>query len=257
MNRMLANIYGTSHEKTASAGDELDLDNMSAQDLIQGLDDGSIVFDDEGEKTAGGFDLSQMSAAELIALSEEADEMDNDDTIEKMASDGSLDYFDTAGRIMAHAYADEMGKVASDDGDIEVNLHEISGEDLMHLMEDGYEFVGQEKTAAFTGPMRRLKSGKLSKAQKEELQMQMRRQMNQTPDRGADAADAYRKKERHSSNGRTARGLSIEAAMRARGARDSASEHFGRNKNRYAGGTAALGTAGAAGGGYAYMKRKK
>lgn len=153
MNAILAQIYGTGLNKTASdttteqpEGGELDFDNMSAAQLIAGLEDGSIVFNDtEPEKTATeNVDLSKMSGAELLEMLKA---QDGNDTIEKMASDGSLDYFDAAGRIMAHAYADELSKVASPD-EIEVDLNAISGDQLMDLIEQGYEIVDDtEKTA--------------------------------------------------------------------------------------------------------------
>lgn len=140
MNPVLAQLYGTGFEKTASEyDDELDLDSISAADFLALLDD-----EDDFEKEA--FDLSNLSAAELMELWEEAEALEGGDALEKMAADGSLDYFDTAGRIMAHAYADEMDKVAGPD-EIDVDLDEISGEDLLELMEAGYEFVDFEKEA--------------------------------------------------------------------------------------------------------------
>jgi hypothetical protein len=150
MNSVLAQIYGTGFEKAASADAELDFNNMSAAELLAGLEDGSIVFDDESEKVAGDedIDLSQLTGAQLLELIEAADEVESEKTasvmLEKMASDGTLEYFDMAGRIMAHAYADEFSKVASDDGEIEIDLDEISGEQLMELMDQGYEFVTDE-----------------------------------------------------------------------------------------------------------------
>lgn len=146
MNSVLAQIYGTGFEKAASADQELDFNNMSAAELLAGLEDGSIVFDDGAEKVAGDdLDLSEMTGAELLQLIEAADEVESEKTasvmLEKMAHDGTLDYFDMAGRIMAHAYADEFSKVASSGSDeIEVDLNEISGEQLMELIDAGYEF---------------------------------------------------------------------------------------------------------------------
>jgi hypothetical protein len=165
MNSVLAQIYGTGFEKAASADQELDFNNMSAAELLAGLEDGSIVFEDDAEKVAGDegeIDLSQMTGAELLQLIEAADEVESEKTagvmLEKMAQDGTLDYFDMAGRIMAHAYADEFSKVASSDSDeIEVDLNEISGEQLMELIDAGYEFdTDAEKVAKAKGMLERL-----------------------------------------------------------------------------------------------------
>jgi hypothetical protein len=135
MNPVLAQLYGTGFEKTASEyDDELDLDSISAADFLALMDD-----EDDFEKEA--FDLSDLSASELMDLWEEADEMEEYADIEKMASDGSLDYFDTAGRIMAHAYADEMDKVASEGDSFIVDLEELSGDDLVELLDDGWEIT--------------------------------------------------------------------------------------------------------------------
>jgi hypothetical protein len=146
MNPVLAAIYGTVLAKTASAEDEISLDNISAADFL------ALLEEEEAEKTAGeDLDLSQMSAAELIELIEGTEEIDSEKTagayLEKMAEDGSLDFYDMAGRIMAHAYADEMNKVAGVEDELEVDLNAISGEDLLELMEAGYEFGGAEKVA--------------------------------------------------------------------------------------------------------------
>ena len=89
---------------------------------------------------------------------------DGDETIEKMAQDGSLDYWDTAGRVMAHAYADEASsfeKEAGDDDYIEVDfahmpdafaVSDLSGDELVWLIDSGeYEM---DKTAGVVSRMK-------------------------------------------------------------------------------------------------------
>lgn len=148
MNPVLASIYGTGHAKTASAAEEdLDLNNISAAQLLE-----MLAQQEEPEKTAGEgeIDLSKMSARELVELMEQADELEAQESekvaLEKMASDGSLDYFDLAGRVMAHAYVNELDKVASQSNDdtIEVDLDTMTGAELASLMEQGYQFVEPE-----------------------------------------------------------------------------------------------------------------
>ena len=143
MNSVLARIYG--HEKTASDNSELDLTQISAADLLAGLEDGSIVMP-EGEKTAGDgeVDLSQISGAQLLEMLEQVEAEESGEVIEKMAADGSLDYFDTAGRIMAHAHADELAKMA---GDEDIDLSEISGEQLVALIESGEYEIEKDASA--------------------------------------------------------------------------------------------------------------
>lgn len=139
MNPTLARIYGTGMSKTASdasaeAG-ELDLSQISAADFLAALEA------EESEKVASDeLDLSQISAEDLIALAEELD-ADESDPIEKMAQAGELDYWDAAGRVMAHAYADEMNKVAQA-GDEVLDISSLSGQELLDLLESGeYDLV--------------------------------------------------------------------------------------------------------------------
>ena len=108
MNPTLAALYGTGMDKVAS--------------------------EEEGE-----FDLSELSDDELMMLLDvgEADhvEADEEDTLSKMASQGDLEYWDMAGRIMAHAYTDEMDKVAGTE-EIEplyFDLNELDADDLYTL----------------------------------------------------------------------------------------------------------------------------
>lgn len=135
MNPTLARIYGTGMSKTASAGG-IDLSQISAADYLEFLNGQEKVANDDGE-----IDLSQLSAQELIDL---VAELENEDPIEKMASSGELSYWDAAGRVMAHAYADEMSKVA---GSGEIDLSAISAEDLLAAIDSG-EFELVEKTAS-------------------------------------------------------------------------------------------------------------
>lgn len=241
MNPVLASIYGT-HEKVASHGD-FDLNDISAADLLQ------LLEEDEMSKAAsGGFDLDSISAADLLELLEE-----DEDPIEKMASDGSLEYFDTAGRIMAHAYANEMNKVASGG----IDLDSISGADLLELLEAGYDIpgLGAEKTAAFMGPLRRTKKGKLTADQKREVRafLKAKSQMDDpVPTRGAAAAAAARLKDHTPSRKRTASGLGLELGMKSR--------HYGNvlmNNKGKAGLAALLATGGLGGAGYALKNRNR
>jgi len=135
MNPTLAALYGTGIEKTASEGEEeLDLHSISAADFLAAIE--------ESEKVAGeeDFDLSDLSDEELVAL---YNEMESEDTIEKMASSGELEYWDMAGRVMAHAYADEIDKTASAYDEEDFDLNEFSVEELIEL---GQEL---EKEAAY------------------------------------------------------------------------------------------------------------
>jgi len=184
MNPTLAQIYGT--EKVAST-EEFDLNSISGAELLE------LMEMEEAEKNASeNFDLNSISGAELLELME----MEEEGTLEKMASDGSFDYYDNAGRIMAHAYADEMSKVAGDYSD-ELDLNSISGAELLELMEMG----DAEKTAApFMGPLRRFRggkrAGKLTKFQLEELKAfsKANKPVFNRPDRGHAAVKAYHAK---------------------------------------------------------------
>ena len=71
---------------------------------------------------------------------------DDGEVLEKMAQSGELEYWDMAGRIMAHAYNDELSKTAAPDY---IDLDDIDGETMMELIESGeYELIDLEKTAA-------------------------------------------------------------------------------------------------------------
>ena len=131
MNPTLARIYGTGMSKTASAED-LDLNQISAADYLS-------MLEESGEGESDELDLSQLSAAELLEL---AGEVDGDDQIEKMASSGDLEYWDAAGRIMAHSYAQEIEKVASGEDDELIDIDDLNAAELVALLESGeYEFV--------------------------------------------------------------------------------------------------------------------
>jgi hypothetical protein len=142
MNPVLAQLYGTGFEKQAS--DDIDLNQISGAQLLQ------LLQQEDAEKTAGGFDPSHLSGRELLELyaeAEEAEAFDNQGyVLEKMAQSGELEYYDMVGRVQAHAYADEMSKLAYGDSDNYdfIDLNEIDGETMMALMEDGWEI---EKTA--------------------------------------------------------------------------------------------------------------
>jgi hypothetical protein len=156
MNATLAALYGTGLEKTASEGEELDLHSISAADFLEALEEL------ESEKVAGeedgDFDLSDLSDDELISL---YNEMESEDTIEKMASSGELEYWDMAGRVMAHAYADELSKTASEyDYEEEIDLNEFSPDELIAL---GHE-LELEKEAGMMDKLRGFRAAKQRQA---------------------------------------------------------------------------------------------
>jgi len=145
---------------------DLDLTQMSAAELLQGLEEGTIVFegDEEPEKTAGDdpledIDLNDLSGRELLELYSALEEQEAEKTaaaaLDKLAKSGELAQLDMSGRVMAHAFMDEIDKVASEDDDLpdEISLDDISGEDLVALLESGeYELEeGSEKTAGRVG----------------------------------------------------------------------------------------------------------
>lgn len=127
MNATLAALYGTGTEKTASEGGEIDLHSISAADFLAALEEV------ESEKVAeeGELDLSQLSDEDLVSLYNEIEGNEGEETLSKMASSGELEYWDTAGRVMAHAYADELDKTASTEEPIDLN--EFSVEELIEL----------------------------------------------------------------------------------------------------------------------------
>ena len=151
-------------EKTASEESEgdLDLSTLSGAELLQILD--ALEEQPEDEKTASEsdeeLDLSQISGTELMqilsALEEDEQEKTSEAVLEKMAEDGDLQKWDMAGRVMAHSFHQEMQKMAETaepemPDDIEVNLDEITGEQLVALMESGYEFDEADKTDSAAG----------------------------------------------------------------------------------------------------------
>lgn len=147
MNPTLARIYGTGMSKTASAED-LDLTQISAADYL------SLLEGEESE--SGDLDLSQMSARELLELQEE---LESDEQVEKLASSGDLEYWDAAGRIMAHSYAQELEKVASEGDDL-IDIDDLTAAELVQLLESGeYEFVKEagmkEKAMGMMAAMKR------------------------------------------------------------------------------------------------------
>jgi len=125
MNPTLAALYGTGMDKVAH-------DEISDDELLMALLE-------EEEKTASS--LEDLDDETLVALYEELDaEESGEDTLNKMASSGDLEYWDMAGRVMAHAYSDEFDKVAGVEdsyGDyIEadyVDLNELDADDLYEL----------------------------------------------------------------------------------------------------------------------------
>ena len=175
MNPLLSQLYRTDRTKVASEGgaetgeeSQIDLSQISAAQLLAGLEDGTIVLDGdepEGEqvKEAGEITpdmLQGMSARELLELmaaeEENQEKVAAEQQILQMQQDGSFGFFDTGGRILAHAFTDERTKIASAEGmggelpdDIEVDLDTLSAEEFAALVDAGYDFVDDEgeKTA--------------------------------------------------------------------------------------------------------------
>ncbi len=188
MNPYLASLYGTGQEKLASEGGDLDLSDVTEDDIIAALESGDITEDDlyeagllvddetGGEKVAGDedeIDLNELSVEELRdlvdhieSLEAEQEKVAQEELLSNMSADGSFDYFDTAGRIVAHALNDELSKMASaedaaagDDlpGEIEVDLDDLSAADLEELQSLGYEFAEEddgEKVAGMGAKLR-------------------------------------------------------------------------------------------------------
>lgn len=146
MNPALAALYGFDKTASEAASGEVDLSTISAADYLEAMAAQEVAGDNEE------LDLANMSARELVELAESLDEAEtaegDEEALQKMAESGELKQWDLAGRIMAHAYADELSKVASEGGDElpdEISLDDISAEDLVTLLESGeYEI---EKTA--------------------------------------------------------------------------------------------------------------
>ncbi len=192
MNPVLAQIYGRGFDKTAS-DNTIDLDTISGADLLAGIESGQIVLDGM-DKEAGDdeIDLTQLTGTELLELMDEVD--DGGEVLSKMASDGSAEYWDMAGRIMAHAYNDELNKTAGPDF---IDLDDIDGETMMELIESGeYELIEDvEKVASQMPdgswkPLRQM--SKKQKAQQIEYRKGRKGKQKGTGLRGMDA-DASRK----------------------------------------------------------------
>ena len=116
MNNLFNNIYG--HAKTAS-GETISLDEISASDFLQALDDGEI--EDVGQ------DLSSFSDEQLLEALEQVEAEEEYQT--KLA--GDTNYWETAGRLFARSYIDEMNKVASEEESYDLN--ELSVDEFISL----------------------------------------------------------------------------------------------------------------------------
>lgn len=152
MNPTLAKLYGLSGDmpKTASdtstpSEDTVDLSQISAADFLAALQA------QENEEPSEP-DLSQMSAEELIALvqSDEGGEGGGeggeatDPVIEKMAQDGSLEYWDRVGRVLAHSFVDENEKIAAAEDEL-ISVEGLTAQQLVDAIESGeYELVDPE-----------------------------------------------------------------------------------------------------------------
>jgi hypothetical protein len=172
MNQALAALYG--HLKTASEADEthdefeeFDLSEISAADLIAGLQSGDIVIPEEeaSEKTAGEDDgtvnLGALSLEELTELRDNLtghiEDQSDEVHLQKMAESGELAQWDRAGRIMAHAFAHEFDKLASANEPDEIySIDDLSASDLVAALESGeFELVDlpEDFTKEAKGPV--------------------------------------------------------------------------------------------------------
>lgn len=145
MNATLRRLYGQRDmDKVASdntSEGEVDLTQVSAADFLAALSES-----EEGGE--GELDLSQMSAEDLLALAQQADAQEEDPTLAKMASSGELEYWDRAGRILAHSYHDEMHKIAAENSG-EIAVADLTAQQLVDLMESGeYDLVDGEPSEA-------------------------------------------------------------------------------------------------------------
>lgn len=151
MNALLSRIYNTqeavkeaSAEAAVAQTPDVDLNKVSAADFLDAL---------MSEQPEAQVDVTKLSDSDLNKLAASLRETDQKDLLEKMASSGELAYWDMAGRAMAHAYADEIQKLASapaatpaatSDDKVDFNLAEISAADLLKLIDEGYEFAPNE-----------------------------------------------------------------------------------------------------------------
>ena len=117
MSNIFSNIYG--HAKTAS-GDSVSLDEISASDFLQALDNGEI--EDVGQ------DLSAYSEEELLEALQQVETEEEYQT--KLA--GDTNYWETAGRLFARSYLDEMNKVAYSEEET-YDLNGLSVEEFINL----------------------------------------------------------------------------------------------------------------------------
>ena len=117
MSNIFSNIYG--HAKTAS-GESISLDEISASDFLHALDNGEI--EDVGQ------DLSAYSDEELLSALEQVEAEEEYQT--KLA--GDTNYWETAGRLFARSYIDEMSKVAYAEEET-YDLNELSVEEFITL----------------------------------------------------------------------------------------------------------------------------
>ena len=116
MNNLFNNIYG--HAKTAS-GESIPLDEISASDFLAALD--SVQKERSSIK-------SEYSNEDLLQALDELEE--EEQFQEKLAGDGS--YWETAGRLFARSYIDEIEKVASDNN-FDYDLNELSVEEFINF----------------------------------------------------------------------------------------------------------------------------
>jgi len=114
-NNILSNLYG--HAKTAS-GESIPLDQISAADFLTALDSGEI------EEV--GHDFSDYSDEELYDALQNLEAEQHEQ--EKLAGDTS--YWETAGRVFARSYLNELEKVASDDT---FDLNQLSVEEFINF----------------------------------------------------------------------------------------------------------------------------
>lgn len=122
MNETLARLYGT---QTKTASDE-----------------------------TSDVDLSKLTGAQLMELLERVEGQEKtaseEELLKAMDENGALAFYDMAGRIQAHALHDELSKLAGaetsdEDEVIEVDLNQVTGEQLIGLLNEGYEFTTDDE----------------------------------------------------------------------------------------------------------------
>jgi hypothetical protein len=145
LDRIYPRTSGPGLTKVAEAG-TVDLTQISAAEYLQ-----AVAEQGDG---GGGLDLENMSAEDLVSLLNQTEEEKTAEAeaavYQQMIEDGSFAVHDAAGRIQARAMWEELQKVASgeeDDGEL-FSLEGLTGAQLQDAIESGeFELVELEKDA--------------------------------------------------------------------------------------------------------------